>query len=165
MASILDLGDLTEEVEIRGVKLTVQGVTAGHIFQLFASFPDMRRMLTEKEGSPQAVLLDLAPELIAKLIVLALDESPENREAAEAKAKKLGASDQLAILSAVQRLSFKNGVGPFVDEVNALMSASEELEIPSPISSPSTINLRPPSIASLQMDTPGLLRGHARHVN
>lgn len=166
MASLLDIGDLTEEVEVHGVKLTVQGWTAGHIFQLFSEFPDMRKMLEKKEGRPQEVLLSLAPELLAKMIAMALGEA-KNKEV-EAKAKTMGAGDQLAILMAAQRLSFPDGIGPFVEQVNRLMTATSATSIsktPSRTSLNSTTSSPAPSIASLQMDTPGLLRGHARRVN
>ena len=72
MTSLLDIGPLTEEVEVRGVKLEVQGLTAGHIFQLFAEFPDMRKLLDSKQGNAQEVMLTLAPDLIAKIIAMAV---------------------------------------------------------------------------------------------
>ena len=93
MTSLLDIGPLTEEMELHGVKLTIQGLTAGHIFQLFSKFPDMRKLLDAKQGSPQEVMLTLAPELIAKIIAMATGQS--NNKEIEAKAKTMGAGDQL----------------------------------------------------------------------
>ena len=52
MTSLLDIGPLTEEVEIRGTKLNIQGLTAGHLFQLFAEFPEMRKILELQAGQP-----------------------------------------------------------------------------------------------------------------
>jgi len=164
MTSLLDIGPLTEEVEIRGTKLTIQGLTAGHLFQLFSEFPDMRKLLDAKSGNPQEVLLSLAPDLIAKIIAMATG-SPHDK-AAEAKAKTMGASDQLTIISAVQQLSFPEGIGPFVDRVTRLMVAqTESFSTASPASSNSTTTSRAAFSASLQTDTPAGLRGVARRVN
>jgi hypothetical protein len=162
MASLLDIGPLTEEVEVRGVKLQVQGLTAGHLFQLIAEFPEMRKMVGNKEGSPQEVFLSLAPELIAKIIAMALGK-PRDQET-ETKAMLMGAGDQLNIIMAVQRLTCPDGIGPFVDRMTALMtSAIPKTALPSS-SKPTTASPAPFS-ASLQTDTPAGLRGHARRAN
>ena len=163
MASLLDIGPLTEEVEIRGTKITVQGLTAGHIFQLFSEFPDMRKMFeTNTDASPQSVMLQLAPDLIARIIGIATG-SPGDAEV-EAKAKTMGAADQLAILSAIQRLSFKDGIGPFIDQVSSLMGAAmpmpRELEEKVAKTYSDTVKkLRSQSSASLQTDTQNLAHG------
>lgn len=163
MASLLDIGPLTEEVEIRGTKITVQGLTAGHIFQLFNEFPDMRKMFeTGSDASPQSVMLQLAPDLIARIISVATG-SPGD-PAVEAKARTMGATDQLAILSAVQRLSFKDGIGPFIDQISSLMGAAmpmpTELEEKVAKTYSDTVKkLRSQSNASLQTDTPNMTRG------
>ncbi len=165
MTTLLDIGPLTEEVEIRGKKLTVQGLSAGHLFQLFNDFPDMRKMMDRKEGDPKEIFMSLAPELIAKIIAM-VTGSPHDKQA-EMAAMGLGAGDQLTILLAMQRLSFPNGIGPFVDGVTKLMtSASENLPtMPLATSSNSTTDSHVRFSASLQTDTPGMMRGHARRAN
>jgi hypothetical protein len=167
MSSLLDIGPLTEEVEIRGTKITVQGLTAGHIFQLFSEYPDMRKLFeTSTDATPQSVMLQLAPDLIARIISIATG-SPGD-PAVEAKAKTMGAADQLAIISAVQRLSFKDGIGPFIDQISSLMGAAmpmpKDLEEKVAQTYSDTVKkLRSKSNASLQTDTPGMLRGQAPH--
>jgi hypothetical protein len=169
MASLLDIGPLTEDVEIHGVKLTVQGLSAGHLFQLFNDFPDMRKLLDNKNGDPKEIFLSLAPELIAKIIAM-VTGSPHDKQA-EMQAMALGAGDQLAIMLAMQRLSFPNGIGPFVDGVTKLMTSTSEMSValpktgsPNPSAS-STTSSPAPFNASLQMDTPGMLHGRARRAN
>lgn len=162
MTSLLDIGPLTEEVEVRGVKLEVQGLTAGHLFQLFAEFPEMRKLIGTKQGDLQAVFLGLAPELIAKVIAMALGK-PRDKET-EAKVMTMGAGDQLNIIMAVQRLTCPEGIVPFVERVTSLMT-SVNPKTPSPVSSKSTASSPAPFSASLQMDTPEQMRGHARRVN
>lgn len=165
MISLLDIGPLTEEVEVRGVKLNVQGLTAGHIFQLFAEFPDMRKMIDTKQGNPQQVMLSLAPELLGKIIAMALGEAG-NKEV-EAKAMTMGAGDQLNIISAIQRLSFSDGIGPFVERVTALMNAVSATSPTTRSATSSNSTTKSPAAfnASLQMDTPGMIPGRARRAN
>jgi hypothetical protein len=157
MNSLLDLGPLTEEVDIRGVKLTVRGLTAASLFKLFSEFPDMQPALAQM-GTSNSAMLELAPDLFAKIIAIATG-SPDD-EAIIAKAKELGAADQMAILSAVQRLSFPQGFGPFVEQITRLMVP----DTPSQPSGPG--NSSPaPSNAALQTDSPGIARGASPRVN
>lgn len=169
MTSLLDIGPLTEEVEIHGTKVTVQGLTVGHLFQLFAEFPEMRKLLDTKQGSPQEVFLGLAPDLIATIIAM-VTGSPHDKEV-EAKVKTMGAGDQLNILLAMQRLSFSEGIAPFVNGVTKLMtstSAGLSTKASTTASADSSTNsTKSPAAfsASLQMDTPETMRGHVRRVN
>ena len=156
MNSLLDIGPLTEEVEIRGIKITVQGLTAGHLFQLFAEFPDMRKLLQVGEGSPQTIMLQLAPDLIAKIIAIATGMAG-NAEV-EAKAKTMGASDQLAVIAAVQRLSFPDGIGPFVERVTQLMG-SAAATLPEAVSA-GLLELSDQIACAIQRLT---ANGHTRH--
>jgi hypothetical protein len=165
MTSLLDIGPLTEEVEIRGTKVTVQGITAGHLFQLFAEFPDMRKLL---DGSDDPMsLMALAPDLIAKIIAIATG-SPNDKEV-EARAKTLGAAEQLAVVAAAQRLSFPQGLGPFLEQLNRMMGSAIMPAIPSVLDAkPSTLSSIKScalSSASLQTDTPAMARGPAPRVN
>ena len=70
----------------------------------------------------------------------------------------------LAILSAIQRLSFKDGIGPFIDQVSSLMGAAmpmpRELEEKVAKTYSDTVKkLRSQSSASLQTDTQNLAHG------
>lgn len=165
MTSLLDIGDLTEEVEVRGVKLTVQGLTAGHLFQLVSEFPDMRKMMDSKKGDATQIMLGLAPELIAKIIAMALGHPHD--EAIEARAMSMGAGDQMLFISAVLRLTFADGFGPFVERITKIMqsAAVQPSSSPSMPSSNSMTRSPAPFSASLQMDTPEMLRGGPRRVN
>jgi hypothetical protein len=167
MTSLLDIGPLTEEVEIRGKNLTVQGLTAGHLFQLFADFPEIRKLIDGKHSSPQEMLLMMAPDLIGKIIAMSLGE--HGNKAVEDKAKQLGADDQLIFLTAIQRLSFKDGIAPFVDRITALLQPLTTTTVPmmglKGGSGDSTTRSPSASLASLQMDTPEMMRGPARRAN
>lgn len=155
MSSLLDLGPLTEEVEIRGVKLTVHGLTGAHVFKLFSEFPDMAPMLA-RLGTPGAVMMDLAPDMLAKVIAIATG-SPGDA-AVEAKAKELGVADQMVILSAVQRLSFPQGFRPFVDQLTRLVEMDTTTISSQSLNGQGNASHNPSS-AALQTDSPGMLRG------
>jgi hypothetical protein len=157
MNSLLDLGPLTEEVDIRGVKLTVRGLTAASVFKLFAEFPNMQQALAEM-GTSGSSMLELAPDLFAKVIAIATG-SPDDA-AVIAKARELGATDQMAILSVVQKLSFPQGFGPFVDQMARLMV----MDTPTQSSAPGNSS-HAPSNAALQTDSPGLTRGASPRAN
>jgi hypothetical protein len=157
MNSLLDLGPLVEEVKIRGVKLTVRGLTAASLFKLFAEFPDMQQALAQM-GTGSSAMLELAPDLFAKVIAIATG-SPED-EAIIAKARELGAADQIAILSVVQKLTFPQGFGPFVDQITRLMV----MDTPTQSSAQGNLS-HAPSNAALQTDSPGLTRGASPPVN
>jgi hypothetical protein len=157
MNSLLDFGPLTEEVDIRGVKLTVRGLTAASLFKLFAEFPNMHQALAEM-GTTSSGLLELAPDLFAKVIAIATG-SPDDA-AVIAKARELGAADQMAILSVVQKLSFPQGFGPFVDQMTRLMVTGAPTQ-----SSGQGNSSHAPSNAALQTDSPGLTRGDSPSAN
>jgi hypothetical protein len=163
MSSLLDLGPLTEEVEIRGVKLQVQGLSTASLFKLFAEFPDMTQMMADA-GNAGSVMLSLAPDLIAKIIAIATG-SPGDA-AMEEKARTLGAADQMQILMAVQRLSFPQGFGPFVNQLTNLMgsewTAATTLSEPS---AESATNSHADSSGSLQTESVGMTRGLSPRAN
>jgi hypothetical protein len=160
MAGLLDLGPLTEELEVRGVKLTVRGLTAANLFKLFSEFPDMQKLL-EQMGTPGAVMMNMAPDAFAKVIAISTG-MPGSKEA-EDNARELGAADQLAILSVVMRLSFPQGFGPFVEQVTKLMGM--DAKTLSGTSTKQGNSSHDASSAALQTDSPGLTRGVSPPVN
>jgi hypothetical protein len=160
MTSLLDIGPLTEEVEIRGTKLTVQGLSGGDLFQLM-SFPEFRSAMESKAQNPQTILQQLGPQILAKVIAICTG-TPNNPEA-EAKAAQLGASDQMTLIKVVTRLSFPDGIGPFVHDLRALMG-----EVVTDIEQNgkgSDLKLPLPFGASLQTDSPGMLPGRRPRAN
>jgi hypothetical protein len=109
-------------------------------------------------GTTSSGLLELAPDLFAKVIAIATG-SPDDA-AVIAKARELGAADQMAILSVVQKLSFPQGFGPFVDQMTRLMVTGAPTQ-----SSGQGNSSHAPSNAALQTDSPGLTRGDSPSAN
>jgi hypothetical protein len=158
MASLLDIGPLTEIVTVCGVNLIVKALTAADIFKLFAELPDMKGEL-EKHKTTNAVFLNVMPSLAPKIIAICTG-SPGDVEA-ERKAAELGAEDQMKILLAVQRLSFPQGIGPFVENLgNLIGSATSSTSLGT-----QAIFSRGTSAAELQTDSVGMLRGASPRDN
>lgn len=157
MASLLDLGPLTEEVEVRGVQFTVRGLTSANLFRLASEFPSLPQALQQMSSGGFAAALALFPDLFAKIITTAIGMA-DNKEAEEKARDNLGVADQLAILMAVQRLSFPQGFGPFVKQLERLMGV-DKAAILSTGSSGQGNSSQAPSSAVLQTDSPGMMRG------
>jgi hypothetical protein len=160
MTSLLDLGPLTEEVVIRGRKITVHGLTAADLFKLFAQFPDIGQTMGALGGNA-AALMTLVPELIAKVIVLAI-RAPATEEQ-EAAAMAMAVPDQLAIVAAAQRLTMPDGLGPFVDQITKIAGPMPTIPSLAPVSTANSS--REESSASLQTESPGMTRGRSPHAN
>jgi len=139
----------------------VKGLSARHLFTLFSEAPQIRRMIEErKDSTPQELMMTLAPSIVGRIVAMATG-LPQNAEVEE-RVLDMSPDDLLNILEAVQRLSFRNGIGPFVDRMTSLIQMSRQDSKPS---SNSTTKSPARSSASLQMDTPGLMHGLTRRVN
>lgn len=123
MAGLLDLGPLTEEVKVGAKSLTVSGLSAEDLFYLLNRFPDIRKLLNRENVTTES-LVALAPNVIDEIIVCACgsrkvsDGHHANNHAMALKtAHSLPAGVQADILSAVVRLTFPGGVGPFAERL------------------------------------------------
>jgi hypothetical protein len=137
MTSLLDIGPLTEEVSVKGVKLTVSGISAIDIFNLIRRFSEIRNLIEGKEATSAEGVMTMAPDAVAAMIA-ACTGTPGNPEA-EMKAKQLGVGDQLAIIEPALRMTFREGgIGPFVEQIQAItkligvVAATGELATSSP---------------------------------
>jgi hypothetical protein len=130
MTSLLDIGPLTEEVPVNGTTATVYGVTPEGFFYLLEKFPAMRSMFGGGvKQIDMGMLQAVAPSCIAyALAVATTDRSryvtlPLWKEALEATANiamNLSAHYQMALFQAALRLTFPEGIGPFMKAVETL---------------------------------------------
>lgn len=161
MASLLDIGPLTEEVMIRGIKLDVSGVPASDLFKLITKFPEFRAIISGlSTGVTPEKLVGLGSD-VAAMIIATVTGSPGNQQA-EAKAKQLSAGEQVEIIAKAFKLTFPFGVGPFVDQLTTLAGAitgQQQTQINSPVP------LQEPSLASLNTDSDLGPRGRLHRVN
>src|SRR5215471_9706320 len=126
--SLLDIGPLTETVEIKGKTVTVYGITVDGIFHLMSKFASVRSFITkQQEASEVAVatevdtLSELGADAVASICAAATIDREEcktfaawkKRVETDAKvALKLPLDLQLKIIAAAMKLTFSEGVGP-----------------------------------------------------
>lgn len=126
MVSLLDLGDLSETVMVSGKPVTVSGISAEGVLYLLQKFPELRALMTghASDVKPEA-LMTMAPKAIASIIAAGLGY-PGNEEV-ETKAGRIGFGSQVELIAAVMRMTFPEGIGPFVERLQALSQSSEEV--------------------------------------
>jgi hypothetical protein len=125
--SILDIGPVSDTVPIGDQLLTVYGVSAKGIFTVLQKYPELREWFANQichkvDGTK---LIMEAPDAIAAIIAAGCG-CPGN-PAAEENASNYSVEDQLNILDAIGRLTFKSGFGPFAQRVVALINAARSV--------------------------------------
>lgn len=124
MASLLDIGPLTETVVIRGISLDVSGVSAGDLFKLITKFPEFRKLIG---GGSSA---DITPDKLVSLgsdvaaVIIAMVTGQGGNKEVEEKARGLSAGEQVAIIGAGFKMTFPFGVTSFVDQLTALSAST-----------------------------------------
>jgi hypothetical protein len=124
---------MTEEVAVGGKKITVHGVTPEGFFYLLERFPMLRNLFGGKtKDITMDLLREVAPTSIAFALAVATTDRgryPEQSEwfvAVEAAAKvavNLSAHYQMALFQAALRLTFPDGIGPFMKGVEGLANS------------------------------------------
>lgn len=154
MSGLEDIGPLTETlVLVRGQKefnLTVHGVTAEGFFYLMQRFPEMRLLMERRIGEITAEhLMEVAAPASAFVIGCGMVDPSDDMSITEwqsavgtqAKhARRFNVSEQLKILTAIFKVTFSEGLGPFVNQLAVMMgvppmasqtASSEEPDTPS----------------------------------
>jgi hypothetical protein len=132
MATLLDIAPLIKNIEIRGVKLIVKGITAEGVVYLFTRFPILRMMMTGKqiEGLTIEAFIVMAPEAIAAVLAVGLGYVGKNvaeQEQAEEITAGFSIDEQINVLTEIMEVTLPRGVGPFVEMINGLASKAEGL--------------------------------------
>lgn len=131
MTSLLDIGPLTEEVSVGGKMVTVRGASPEGFFYLLEKFPILQKMFSGgvKSDLDMGTLRSAGPDCVAHaLAVVTTDRSryasftdwSKDVEAAAKVALNLSAHHQMAIFQTGLRLTFPDGIGPFMSGVEAL---------------------------------------------
>ena len=129
MTSLLDIGPLTEEVPVGAARITVYGLTPEGFFHLLQKFPILQQLMGggAKEVSMET-LREVAPESIAYAIAVATTSRAYMNQqqwsdivnATANVAINLPAHCQMALFQAALRLTFPDGIRPFINGVQAL---------------------------------------------
>lgn len=117
MAGLIDIAPAAEQISVRGVSLDITGVSAKGIAMLLGRFPELRKMMGGVEVKMEK-LMDLGGDVVAPIIAAGTG-APGDADA-EAAASRLTISEQAEILEVVMRLTFPQGVGPFVERLVGL---------------------------------------------
>jgi hypothetical protein len=166
--TLMDIADLTEEVEIRGRKVKVWPITAENLLYLMNKFEAVKMLM---QGQLAEIttdkIMDTGTSVVSTIIAMATTERDEESWTSwhldpkvVGKARKLGATEQLRLVNAIFRITFPDGLGPFVAQMQEMGIVAQR----------GTEGLAPASLApldgSLQMESkPGLARGRAPLVN
>lgn len=136
MTSLLDIGPLTETVTVAGKTINIYGVTPEGFFVLISTFPEIKQLADLKSAANAGSLMQAAPASIAMVIALATTDRADYLTHAEWRvaldraakvASRLGVHHQIAIVNAAIRMTFPEGVGPFVAEMGHLTNSVSEV--------------------------------------
>lgn len=164
MTSLLDIGPLMEEVTVNGQQVTVYGVTPEGFFYLLDKFPALQELMG-KSGLDVDKLREVAPTSIAYAIAVATTDrskystSPEwlaDVQRAANVALNVGAHYQMALFQAALRLTFPDGIGPFMKAVTGLAASLNRFS--NGQTAPATTSSRP-SRSGFVTDSPGMRLG------
>ncbi len=126
---LLDVLPQSEVVEVNGKKLEVYGISARGVGELLTRFPDLVKLFDAAvEGDVKTdILKTVAPAAIAPIIAAACGNIGDAN--AEAIAEHLSIETQVQILDAARRLTFKEGLGPFVRRFESMMGGTTPVDI------------------------------------
>ena len=167
MLSLLDLGPMTEEVTIRGQKITVHAITPECFFVLFQSFPELRKMAAVQDPGASAIM-QIAPGAVNLIIAMSTvdrDQFQTVKDYMEVvrgelpAAARLGIQHKLAVIGACVRVTFPEGLGPFLQDLNALTGSIKEVRGQTDSASDSPRRSR----TGFTTDSRGLRLGRAAH--
>lgn len=114
MADLLSIAPLTEIVEVRGARASVNGVTAQGIAQLLFRFPDLRKMWATGNWDTDQ-LLAMSDEILSAVIAAGVTELDE------ANAVNLALDEKAELLGAVIRVTMPRGPVPFMESLTKLV--------------------------------------------
>lgn len=148
MTSLLDIGPLTEEVTVNGKQVSVYSVTPEGFFYLLEKFPALQKLMSSG-GLDVAKLREVAPTSIAYAIAVATTDRSQYKvsanwlvdvQRAADVAINIGAHYQMALFQAVLRMTFPDGIGPFMRAVEELASSISRV---SGQTAPATMSSKP----------------------
>lgn len=137
MTSLLDIGPLSEDVVVNGKPVTVRGVTPEGFFYILAKFPELQAAFSKGQKSvDMPTLIGVAPRSVAFALAVATTDRNEFATPAEWQAMlekaavvaiQLSAHHQMALFQTALRLTFPEGVGPFMKGVETLANSIKQV--------------------------------------
>jgi hypothetical protein len=127
MADLLDIAPSTAVEAVRisgGERLVVRGLNGNAIASIAARFPALVMLLGGGGADVVARLVSQFGSAIGPIIAAGCGHPGD--EAAEEIADALLPEDQLKLVLAIYRLTFPNGLSPFVEAMTSLMAGADE---------------------------------------
>jgi hypothetical protein len=171
MTSLLDIGPLSEEVPVNGKLVSVHGVTPEGFFYLLEKFPMLRTMFGGGvQNIDMAMLTEVAPNCVAHALAVATTDRGAYATtqdwrgviaAAATVAVNLSAHHQMALFQTALRLTFPDGIGPFMKGVEALANSISRVSGTEVGAAPATTSSKR-SRSGFSTDSRGMRLGPAR---
>jgi hypothetical protein len=120
MVSLLEIGPLTDTVQIRGTDLTVSGLTAKDLFDLMQEYPELQYVLAGQNLTDDLVktLMGRASHTLGMIMAMGLNERGDNQtEVVLFAMTKLTAGEQADLITAIAKLTFPKGIKSFVESL------------------------------------------------
>lgn len=121
MVSLIDIGPSKGTVDLRGQQLDVIGLTAKHLVGVMISFPEIRKILAEREAD-LGVLVAQFPLAVGMIIAAGTGHADEEDHIEIAQNLPVG--EQFEILKKLMELSFPKGPQSFLDGVGAALRSA-----------------------------------------
>lgn len=118
MVSLVDIGPSKGTVELRGQQLDLIGLTAKHIVGIMISFPEVRKILAQREAD-LGTLVAQFPLAVGMIIAAGTGHADEQEHIDIAQELPVG--EQYDILAKLMELSFPKGPQSFLDGVEAAL--------------------------------------------
>lgn len=166
MASLLDIGPLSREVDVGGHPVTVWGVTPEGFFSLLEKFPALQQLMGGGGNVTMEALRGVAPPSISWAIALAttdrngFDKAADWLVAVKAAADvavNLSVHHQITLFQTALDLTFPEGIAPFVKAMEELADSINRVSGKEPATTSSK-----PSRSGFSTDSRGLRLGPAR---
>lgn len=127
MVSLVDIANVKlPPVSLRGHDVEINGLTAQHIVEVMFAFPEIRMLMTAKEGQDNSGmiqgLLAQLPEAVGMIIAAGTGKAGDQPTIEVAKALPVG--EQYALLQGIIPATFPRGVKSFLDGVQAALEQS-----------------------------------------
>lgn len=128
MVSLLDITPSSArhvQVEVRGQKVDVNGISLGDIAYLIQAFPEVKDLFSGKDVNLSIDdILQQAPGMVYELIACGTGSRADTK--AIGVASNLSIEEQAELMEAIMGETFKGGLRPFVERVKRMLALSSD---------------------------------------
>ena len=120
MVGLPEIAALKRTVVIRETEVDYTGITLESLGSLIDRFPEIKKAFGGKTADEinAASVLKMAPSIVGAVVAAGIGRPGDKKE--EEKAKQLTIGEQMILVGAILKATFPQGVGPFVEQLEAL---------------------------------------------